>query len=525
MRRFLLVAAVALAAAPAAHAWSWPADGPVLQPFTFDPSSPYAAGQHRDVTIGGTQGDAVRAPAAGTVTFAGSVPGSGRVVTIATADGWSVTLTHLASLAVKEGAAVAEHDAVGTLGDGTGPVPFVELGVRRAGDPQGYVDPLTLLPPRAPQPPPPAAPAAADPAAAAPAAAPPAAAPAPDAAAPPAAPAPTPAAAAPPPAAAPASAPPAAAASPPATASVAAPAPAPLAPAAPAAPAVAPASAVAAAAAPPPTARVRVAAPPPALASSAVPAPPAREATPAGAAAAYSAARPRPPAPSATRPPATVVRSAPAPAPTVAPAPAPTVAPAPAPTAAAPPAPDPARPPDALERPLAPRVASPPSSTAAAPLRPETLTPRASRPAPVVALPAPTRGAPRLLLAGAAAAGGVLALALALLGAAQGARTRARIMDVDALLPDDADLLREQHAAHRACLHDVRRRHPRAAPAAARRRHVLPHGRGRARDEGLSRRTGAGRVGAGVRRLDRRHLARPRAAAERAPGLLHQDER
>src|SRR3954454_20295846 len=30
----------------------------------------------------------------------------------------------------------------------------------------------------------------------------------------------------------------------------------------------------------------------------------------------------------------------------------------------------------------------------------------------------------------------------------------------DALLLDDADLLREQHAPHRACLHDLRRRHP-----------------------------------------------------------------
>ena len=75
------------------------------------------------------------------------------------------------------------------------------------------------------------------------------------------------------------------------------------------------------------------------------------------------------------------------------------------------------------------------------------------------------------------------------------------MMDHNALLPDDTDLLREQHAAHRACLHDLRGRHPRSASKAARRGDVLPHGRRRARDEGLSRRAGAGDGGAGVRRF------------------------
>ena len=95
----------------------------------------------------------------------------------------------------------------------------------------------------------------------------------------------------------------------------------------------------------------------------------------------------------------------------------------------------------------------------------------------------------------------------------------------DALLLDDADLLREQHAPHRACLHDLRRRHPRPSSEAARRRDVLPHRRRRARDEGVPGRSGAGPHGAGVRRLDRAELARAGAAAERASGLLHQDER
>src|SRR5256885_313655 len=63
MRRLLLVLIAMLATAPAAQAWSWPADGPVLAPFSFDPANPYAAGQHRGLDVGGVAGAAVRAPA------------------------------------------------------------------------------------------------------------------------------------------------------------------------------------------------------------------------------------------------------------------------------------------------------------------------------------------------------------------------------------------------------------------------------------------------------------------------------
>ena len=46
MQRVVLRAAAfvaALVCAPVAGAWTWPADGPVLQPFVFDPAHPYAA--------------------------------------------------------------------------------------------------------------------------------------------------------------------------------------------------------------------------------------------------------------------------------------------------------------------------------------------------------------------------------------------------------------------------------------------------------------------------------------------------
>ena len=99
--RIALSLVMLLVWAPAAYAWSWPVQGPVLQPFAYDESHPYAAGQHRGIDIGAdAAGEQVLAPADGTVTFAGSVPTNGECVTIQTPDGYTVTLTHLGTLLV-----------------------------------------------------------------------------------------------------------------------------------------------------------------------------------------------------------------------------------------------------------------------------------------------------------------------------------------------------------------------------------------------------------------------------------------
>ena len=125
--------------------------GPVLQPFVYDEAHPYAAGQHRGIDIAAdAAGEQVVAPAAGTVSFAGSVPSSGESLTIQTSDGYSVTLTHLGSIAVSRGASVAEGAPVATIGpSGTPEVdgPYVHLGIRVTSDPNGYLDPLRFLPP------------------------------------------------------------------------------------------------------------------------------------------------------------------------------------------------------------------------------------------------------------------------------------------------------------------------------------------------------------------------------------------
>jgi Peptidase family M23 len=148
--RLLLPLVVSLAWTPAAHAWSWPVQGPVLEPFSYDEAHPYAAGQHRGIDIGAdAAGETVVAPVGGTVGFAGTVPTSGKSVTIETADGYSVTLTHLGSITVAKGATIAERGTIGTIGPSdTAEVegPYVHLGIRHAADPNGYVDPLGLLP-------------------------------------------------------------------------------------------------------------------------------------------------------------------------------------------------------------------------------------------------------------------------------------------------------------------------------------------------------------------------------------------
>ena len=163
MRLLAIVAAALamLALAPTAHAWTWPASGEVLEPFVYG-GDPYAGGQHRGIDVAGDREEAVLAPASGVVSFAGSVGANGKVVTVETPGGYAVTLVHLGSITVKKGDAVREGAVVGSMGPSGSPeheMPYVHLGVRVARDPNGYVDPVTLLPPRAaPVPPPPPAP-------------------------------------------------------------------------------------------------------------------------------------------------------------------------------------------------------------------------------------------------------------------------------------------------------------------------------------------------------------------------------
>ena len=431
MRRAVLpVVVAALLLAPGASAWTWPAGGAVLQPFLFDPGHPYAAGQHRGLDIGGADGSAVVAPASGTASFAGTVPSSGKSVTIETPDGYSVTLTHLGSITVARGAAVAEGAPVGTIGpsgDGEVAEPYVHLGVRLTAQEQGYLDPATLLPPRG--------------------------------AAPPAEPAPVPS---------------------PAASAPAAPAPAPAAPVA--APSAAPASA------PEPVAAAVPAASSPVPADAAqavvVAAPGGRSATPArGARLMVEPAAGRSPG-HAAQP--TVTSAATRPAPRVEPArpranavPARTLHPVTGKRARRPGGGRTQVSRSAPSRPLT-------AITGHAAVRLTVDQPRHAVSRAAARAASMQRSGSRFSVA--SPAGFLLALPLLVgaLGLAAGLRKSAPIIAADALLRDDPDLLRERQAAHWPRVHDDRRGHPRAASSPARRGDLLPHRRRRARDEGLA---------------------------------------
>lgn len=146
----LILCALALPVGTA-RAWTWPVNGPVVRGFSFDRVHPYAAGEHRGIDIAAGVGEQVLSPAAGVVSFAGTVPSGGKTISIRTASGTTVTLLHLRSIGVRRGALVNEAAVVGSAGpsdESELTEPHVYLGIRTSADPQGYLDPLDFLPAR-----------------------------------------------------------------------------------------------------------------------------------------------------------------------------------------------------------------------------------------------------------------------------------------------------------------------------------------------------------------------------------------
>lgn len=125
----------------ASGTWMWPVSGPVVRAFD-PPGSPYGSG-HRGIDIAAPAGAVVRAPAAGVVTFAGSVGGR-LFVTIDHGGGLLSTCSFLSGLLVRKGDVVVQgqHIALSGSGHAGDASPDVHLGVRLAGQ---YVDPLDYL--------------------------------------------------------------------------------------------------------------------------------------------------------------------------------------------------------------------------------------------------------------------------------------------------------------------------------------------------------------------------------------------
>jgi murein DD-endopeptidase MepM/ murein hydrolase activator NlpD len=161
--RALAAAAVALLAAlvlppDAAARWVRPVTGSVTRWFDVH-GSRFAPGSHRGVDLAAPRGTGVRAACGGRVVVARRIGSSGGVVTIACGR-WRVTHVPLDRITVREGMRIGAGDPVGTAGRSPAHA-GLHLGVRRASDPDGYVDPLRFfhaaspVPPAGPPPKPP----------------------------------------------------------------------------------------------------------------------------------------------------------------------------------------------------------------------------------------------------------------------------------------------------------------------------------------------------------------------------------
>ena len=127
--------------AVAAGDWLWPVVGRITRGYD-PPLSVYGAG-HRGIDIAVPTGTEIRAPAAGSVSFAGKVGGN-LFLTIAHAGGLSSTYSWVSALLVHRGDAVTAGEPVALTGSGHpgDPIPSLHVGVKLDG---AYVDPLLFL--------------------------------------------------------------------------------------------------------------------------------------------------------------------------------------------------------------------------------------------------------------------------------------------------------------------------------------------------------------------------------------------
>jgi hypothetical protein len=118
--------------------------GAVAVPFHVG-ADPFAAGQHRGIEIAARAGAPVRAACAGRVAFAGRVAAQGVLVS-ETCGALTATYLRLGALAVRARERVGRGERIGVLPAGRGVRLY--FGVRRTSRRFGYLDPLSLLPPR-----------------------------------------------------------------------------------------------------------------------------------------------------------------------------------------------------------------------------------------------------------------------------------------------------------------------------------------------------------------------------------------
>jgi hypothetical protein len=148
MRPFVCLAALLATLAfvaqarAAGSAWRAPTPGSVTRGFAMGADA-FAAGNHRGADFAAAPGTPVRAACSGRVVVAARIGSSGGVVTIACGP-WRVSHLPLATIGPPAGARVKAGDPIGTAAPSRVHA-GVHLGVRRAGRPFGYVNPLRFI--------------------------------------------------------------------------------------------------------------------------------------------------------------------------------------------------------------------------------------------------------------------------------------------------------------------------------------------------------------------------------------------
>ena len=150
--RLLAAVAVAVLVAPSGTAsaqagdpgfgtYRWPVHGPVIRPYQ-EPAGPFGAG-HRGIDVAVPFGTLARAPADGTVSFAGPVAGS-LFISIDHAGGIRTSYSWVSAITVKKGHAVHTGDPIGRTGQGHpgSERPHLHFSARLNGT---YIDPMLLL--------------------------------------------------------------------------------------------------------------------------------------------------------------------------------------------------------------------------------------------------------------------------------------------------------------------------------------------------------------------------------------------
>lgn len=126
---------------PAWGTYRWPVHGEVIRPFQ-ESAGPYGAG-HRGIDIAAPFGTPIRAPADGTVSFAGTVAGA-LFISIDHAGGIRTSYSWVSSIGVRKGQSVRAGTVIGATGQGHpgSDRTHLHFSARLDGT---YIDPMLLL--------------------------------------------------------------------------------------------------------------------------------------------------------------------------------------------------------------------------------------------------------------------------------------------------------------------------------------------------------------------------------------------